>query len=55
MPEDSARLLQEIAAASCAEELTAITAEIDLSNFDEQAFAQLIDAIREARERLSAP
>ena len=55
MPKDIARLLQEIAAASSAGELTAITAEIDLSNFDEQELAQLIDAIREARERLSTP
>jgi hypothetical protein len=55
MPEDVARLLQEIAAASSTEELSAITAEIDLGNFDEQALAQLIDAIREARERLSVP
>jgi len=55
MPENIARLLQEIGVAQSEGELTAVAAEIEESDFDEQALEQLADAIRAARERLKAP
>ena len=54
MPEDITRLLQEIGAAASMDELAAIASiagEIDEA-YDEGVIARVIDALREARERL---
>jgi len=54
MPEDITRLLQEIGAATSMDELAAIASiagEIDEA-YDEGVIARVIDALREARERL---
>jgi hypothetical protein len=50
MPE-IARLLEEIGAAQSLDELAAIAGEIG-DAYDEGAIARVIDALREARERL---
>ena len=55
MPEDIARLLEEIGAVQSLDELAAIATiagEIDKSAYDEWTIARVIDALREARERL---
>jgi len=58
MPEiEIARLLEEIAAAQSLDELAAIASlasEIDKPAYDEWTIARVIDAVREARERLSS-
>ena len=51
------RLLQEIGAATSIDELATIASiagEIDESSYDEGAIARVIDALREARERLES-
>ena len=56
MPE-IARLLEEIAAAQTLDELVTIaslTSEIDKPPYDEGQIARVIDALREARERLES-
>jgi hypothetical protein len=56
MPE-IARLLEEIGAAQSLDELAAIASsasEID-DSYEKEAIARVIDALREARERLDVP
>jgi hypothetical protein len=54
MPGNVVRLLQEITAAQDEDELNTIAAEIERTDFDEQALEQIANAIREARDRLSS-
>ena len=56
MPKEIVRLLQEIGSATGMAELAAIASlasEID-GSYDEEAIAHVIDALREARERLDS-